>query len=184
MAANLKRLREARKLSLRDLAARLKEAGHEINPDGLNRAEKGTRLVNADELVALAVQLNVNPTALLLPFKASGEIELSGFGPVDASVAWDWADGKRPLAIPADDLDGETEADFVDHARPAGGYSFSTRAGMRRIAENVERSGGRVQRGDDGEILRVEIEAGGRWMTLWPRPDADNSDAEDRDAGR
>ena len=64
---NLTQLREARRLTYRELADRLEELGRPIPTLGLSRIEKGTRRVDADDLVALAIALGVNPAALLLP---------------------------------------------------------------------------------------------------------------------
>lgn len=68
MAANIKRLREAQGLSLRALSRRLEETDRRLSADALNKIENGAnpeakhiRRVDADDLVAIAVALNVNP---------------------------------------------------------------------------------------------------------------------------
>ena len=58
---NLKQLRDARRLTYRELADRLAAIGRPIPTLGLSRIEKGTRRVDADDLVALAIALGVNP---------------------------------------------------------------------------------------------------------------------------
>ena len=64
---NLEQLRKARRLSYQDLSVRLQQVGRPIPALGLSRIEKGTRRVDADDLVGLALALGVNPRALLLP---------------------------------------------------------------------------------------------------------------------
>jgi 8-oxo-dGTP diphosphatase len=64
---NLTQLREDRKLTYRGLSDRLEKLGRPIPTLGLSRIEKGNRRVDVDDLVALAVALEVSPGALLLP---------------------------------------------------------------------------------------------------------------------
>jgi 8-oxo-dGTP pyrophosphatase MutT (NUDIX family)/transcriptional regulator with XRE-family HTH domain len=120
--ANLKDLREARGLGYKQLAERLEQLGRPIPTLGLSRIESGERRVDADDLVALAVALDVNPSALLLPRNAGPRdgIELaSGRPPEAASDAWAWADGARPLAAAGRSaIDWYSLADFARHARP------------------------------------------------------------------
>lgn len=119
MGRNVARLRDARSLSTTKLSAKLQEAGVPMQPSAITRMEKGERRPTVDELMALAVVLGVNPSALLLPPTTEGEAELSGRGKVPASVAWKWVDGKRPLDTPPGD-DGSAALDFRLHARPEG----------------------------------------------------------------
>ena len=75
-------------------------------------------------LVALAIELGVNPSALLLPRSCTADepVDLTPAVLVPAWAAWAWADGRLPL--PADP-DGSTtkerfarEVDFSRNARP------------------------------------------------------------------
>src|SRR4051812_16934874 len=93
--ANVKRLREARSLSTGALSQRLGDMGRPIQPSGITKIETGDRRVDVDDLVALAVALRVNPSALLLPPSIDEEIRVTGVGrPVMGFQAWWWADGK------------------------------------------------------------------------------------------
>src|SRR5215472_12772209 len=97
---NLEQLRRLRKLSYRELSDRLREIGRPIPTLGLSRIERGTRRVDADDLVALALALEVNPSALLLPrdVQPRDGVELSPGAPREAaSDVWAWVDGTRPL---------------------------------------------------------------------------------------
>ncbi|MFJ8852329.1 helix-turn-helix domain-containing protein [Streptomyces sp. NPDC102437] len=131
VADNIRRLREARGLSLRALSADLKRRGHSLSADALNKIENGrtheggaeppknVRRIDVDDLIALAAALGVNPNALLLPHQGSGNITLTGTGQVDAKIVWAWAEGSRPLAVPEGD-DGTANVDFQRYARPLG----------------------------------------------------------------
>lgn len=122
--ANLTRLREERRLSYRELSDRLRELGRPIPTLGLSRIEKGTRRVDSDDLVALALALGVNPSALLLPRDAGPEdaVALTERQQASAKDAWAWADGRRtlPAAGPftRSSADWMKDADFAAHARP------------------------------------------------------------------
>lgn len=115
---NLKQLRQARGLTYKELSEILHNLGRDIPTLGLSRIEKGTRRVDADDLVALAIALCVNPAALLLPRDTlrHAEIQLTGSQPTSADAAWAWMDGLSPMleGIVSD----EDVLDFVRHARP------------------------------------------------------------------
>lgn len=101
MRANVQRLRESAGLTKKELSERVGALGRSIPPLGVSRIEMGTRRVDADDLVALAVALNVHPAALLLPDTASPEMatEVTAIGSVPARHAWEWAHGMRPLPV-------------------------------------------------------------------------------------
>jgi len=121
VAGNVGRLRRASGLTKTALAAALREAGRPIDMLAIARIECGKRRVDADDLIALAVALGVNPSALLLPPADQLEdvFEVTGAGEVSARRAWDWADGQHPLEVPADDP-GRARLLFALRARPAG----------------------------------------------------------------
>lgn len=100
VAANVLRFRTARGLSTTRLAATLKEIGHSIPATGITRIEKGERRVDTDDLVALALALNVSPVALLLPPTEDSEtlVDLTENVALRARDAWAWADGEEPHA--------------------------------------------------------------------------------------
>ncbi|MFE6194119.1 helix-turn-helix domain-containing protein [Streptomyces sp. NPDC057838] len=113
MADNVRRLRTARGMSLRALAAELKEVGHPLSPDALNKIENGrtptpgteepkqVRRVDVDELMALAQALRVSPMSLLLPWAETPNTptEVTAAGTVEARAAWEWANGQKPMTI-------------------------------------------------------------------------------------
>lgn len=95
MMENLKRARG--EMTYAELSRRLEAVGRPIPPLGLRRIEAGDRRVDVDDLMALALVLNVSPLALLLPH--SGQSESSDFGgdSVRNDQLWQWAIGERPL---------------------------------------------------------------------------------------
>ena len=67
VAAQVRRWRSARGLSYAALATRLAELGWSIPILGLRRIEAGARRVSVDDLLALAVALEISPFRLLAP---------------------------------------------------------------------------------------------------------------------
>ncbi|MFE7980594.1 helix-turn-helix domain-containing protein [Streptomyces cellulosae] len=111
VAANVKRLRKARGLSLRALSAELKARGRTLSADALNKIEngaepdgRGVRRVDVDDLAALAVVFGVSPAALLVPFtpQLNDSVSVTGAGAVPAIAAWEWATGRHPLRYDPD----------------------------------------------------------------------------------
>lgn len=137
-ARRVRELREDRNWGFKELSDRLTAAGRPIPPLGLRKIEKEDRRIDADDLVALAVVLEVNPSALLLPPTVSGDVEITAAGVVPAMQAWKWADGRGPLEEPDDD-DGSAAAEFQLRARPLG---------TRRLTANVS-----MRHPDDGSVV-------------------------------
>lgn len=112
VAANVKRLRAAKGMSLRALSEALEAKGRRLNQDAINKIEngadpdssKGVRRVDADDLAALAAVFGVSPSSLLLPMtaKPADPVAVTGEGEMPADQAWAWAHGKRPLHLTAD----------------------------------------------------------------------------------
>lgn len=126
--ANVERLRGERGLTYRDLSALLGERGRRIPPLGLSRIEQGTRRVDADDLVALAMVLGVSPATLLLPrpqLSAYGEkapdgddVQLTNGEATSWQAAWRWATGEQPLVDNALPLVSDQVRDYVRENRP------------------------------------------------------------------
>lgn len=111
VASNLKRLRQRAGLDLRGLSARLRGSGHLISASGLSKIENMERRVDVDDLVALAVALDVSPLALLLPNR--GDLAPAPMtatnGELGANVVWLWGRGDEPLHLPAEPEDDESK---------------------------------------------------------------------------
>ena len=97
---NLRALREARRLSAYDLAKRLREIGRPILPSGISKTESGTRRVDVDDLVALAVALDTTPNQLLFgPHADDQDLPVTARLTVRAVDAWAWAVGDEPFPL-------------------------------------------------------------------------------------
>ncbi len=98
VAANVKRLRDEQRLTLDQLSKRLGEVGRPILASGLSKIEQGDRRVDVDDLVALALALEVNPNALLMPEGAdASSTALTETVTATAQRAWRWAAGDSSL---------------------------------------------------------------------------------------
>ncbi len=67
---NVRRLREEKKMSQDQLAAKLQTEGLGVNQNSISRIETGKRIVADFELQALATVLNVSVDALLADYSA------------------------------------------------------------------------------------------------------------------
>src|SRR5690348_15947450 len=67
ISANIRRLREQRKMTWVELSERMGVLGHPILPLGLRRIVAGERRVDVDELVALGAVFSVEPWSLTNP---------------------------------------------------------------------------------------------------------------------
>lgn len=96
VARNVKRFRG--RIGVRELSRRLTEIGRPILPSGITKIEQGARRVDADDLVALALALEVNPNALLMPETADGTTtQLTEDVTATARQSWAWAAGDEGL---------------------------------------------------------------------------------------
>lgn len=166
---NVERIREARGLSKKDLAGRVSDLGRPIPPLGMSRLEAGARRVDADDLTALALALNVSPLALLLPPEWSDEpVELTSEVSLQARSAWLWAEGRSPAndwATGAEgaELDDEAEAKLFQQREE---YEALTHPPERRraathpaniAAETVSTMVGRLVRASEGRDREAAV---------------------------
>jgi transcriptional regulator with XRE-family HTH domain len=96
VAVNVKRLREGLNLGLRALADRLADTDRPLTHTALDKIERGTRRVDVDDLMALAVALEVSPATLLMPEVTTtewddAEVETTGLPKgTTAELLWGW----------------------------------------------------------------------------------------------
>lgn len=89
---NIRRIREARDMSWAQMSRFLDRAERPIAALGLRRIEDGSRRIDVDDLMAIAVVLDVAPNDLLLPPPGSDEVEASGgLAGFSADQLWEWA---------------------------------------------------------------------------------------------
>ena len=117
VVANVKRLRNERSWSLDRLSEELRRVGRPILPTGLSRLERGSRRIDVDDLVGLALALDVAPIALLLPPTTDGPVQLTDEITAAAEDAWKWIRGIAPLSVPKDD-DGFALLEFHRRSMP------------------------------------------------------------------
>lgn len=122
VAANVRRIREARGWSTYELARTLKDAGRPISPSAIAKVERAERRVDVGDLTALAAALKVNPSALLVPPTdgPADRVELTGVGTVGGDAAWDWVDGEMPIERIEPGDPGAALMFFQAYARPTG----------------------------------------------------------------
>jgi transcriptional regulator with XRE-family HTH domain len=118
IARNLAELRDRRRYSVRQLSERLKDLQHPILPSGVSKIENLERKVSAEDLVALALALDVSPTRLLLPSEAVDEVELTPAVRAPWASAWSWATGQRPLAADDEPVDAAAVTQFEQENQP------------------------------------------------------------------
>ncbi|MEU0787001.1 helix-turn-helix transcriptional regulator [Streptomyces sp. NPDC006173] len=177
-AANLRRIREARGLSLRALSVEVRALGRPLSADAINKIENGrpgdaegdeqppVRRVDADDLVALALALNVSPLTLLLPDSWGDEdVWLTEQRRVQSRTAWLWGQGLAP-AVDADP-EGDDQAaykageDFRALALPAERRRAADHSANREAQELTEMVARLVQAtgtsvdGDSGSVRRT-----------------------------
>ncbi len=115
VAANVRAVREHRKLHQQQLAERLAALGRPMAQTGLSRLEDGKRRIDVDDLVALAVALNVSPARLLLPDTEDLQDLVRPVPNVEVQVwrLWEWLSGQRPLPV----ADSATAREEREHLR-------------------------------------------------------------------
>lgn len=122
VARNIGRVRFAREMTQQALSDRLTQLGRPIPTSSIGKIEAGLRTVDVDDLMALALALEVSPLGLLLPRTSSrtDDIEVTGtHGP--AENVWKWATGyasQDPSRAPATDGTALQETDFTDMSIP------------------------------------------------------------------
>jgi transcriptional regulator with XRE-family HTH domain len=103
VSANIRRLREQRRMSLADLAQELARVGRPMAASAVHKVETGERRADVDDLVAFALALEVTPYALLLPDvrTSTGSVPMTPtMAAPDARTAWVWATDEQPRRVP------------------------------------------------------------------------------------
>lgn len=115
---NIRWIRDDRGISGAELSHDLDRLGRPIPLLGIQRIEAGTRRVDVDDLMAIAVALGVSPASLLMPLRedapgsdrdsavpsAGDEVQVGDLVPttgwhvaISASQMWDWVTAAKPL---------------------------------------------------------------------------------------
>lgn len=97
VAANLRRIREEKRLTYAAISARLERLKRPIPVLGLRRIEKGERRVDVDDIAALAAALGVPPMLLIFPLGDATWVDILPDQPVATWLAVRWFIGDIPL---------------------------------------------------------------------------------------
>src|SRR4051795_4236757 len=102
---NIKRIRQVRDMTVRDLAARLKPLGLSLAPSGVSEVENATRKMAADELLVFAIALKTSVIDLLMPpdgesLTVANSIEMG----TDDLYGWLRGDQPWPADAPLDEF--------------------------------------------------------------------------------
>jgi transcriptional regulator with XRE-family HTH domain len=153
--ANLQRRREAQNLGYTKLARILEEIGRPIPELGLRRIESGDRRVDADDLVALAVALEVSPITLLMPavIAANDRVTITGVrDELYADQVWSWltADGPLPRTLEESQVRGPmTQMMFGANAWPPFAHERRRDDGVANLMKSELEQRGVEGRGND-----------------------------------
>ncbi|MHA6761806.1 helix-turn-helix domain-containing protein [Streptacidiphilus sp. PAMC 29251] len=155
VAANIERLRKARQLHQKDLSALLAGVGRPMLPTVISKMERGERRIDVDDLVALALALNVSPSTLLLPpTSGSDPVALTERCSVSSRTAWNWAEGQQTAM---DEPGGS--ANFAepgaDPAIPLDAYDREQHYGRQQLAYQALAQPEERRRGTDNSIVRL-----------------------------
>ncbi|WP_157734692.1 helix-turn-helix domain-containing protein [Actinopolyspora erythraea] len=142
VAHNLSELREQRGIRKAQLSRLLGQLGRPMSHDVITKIEGCRRPVDTDDLVALALALNVTPNRLLLPVDGS-RVELTSEVEVEQRPAWNWADGIHALEEAIQRTHGEAltaaYGDFKSHSRPTGEYERDQHTAARAARDVLDR---------------------------------------------
>lgn len=98
---NLPRFRGLRRMTLTDLSEKLDELGRPMSVPTLSAVENGKRRIDVDDLVHLALALDVSPAALLMPATETADDEIGNAPGQEpwtvASDWWTWLRAEHPL---------------------------------------------------------------------------------------
>lgn len=141
VSENIERLRKLRGLSQAQLALRLTKIGRPMLDTAVSKMERGSRRIDVDDLVALAIALNVSPVAILMPATADLEkVSLTDTFSVSSQVAWLWAAGDAQasdflLDPPGEHSEEEHNAywnarqEYLSASHPAGRFAAARTLG-------------------------------------------------------
>jgi transcriptional regulator with XRE-family HTH domain len=169
---NISRIRKESGITSERLVQAMGELGYNMPRTAISEIENGGRRVSVDDLMALAVALNVNPNALLLPHY-SGDVEMGHEltavpDTVTGEEAWAWADGWQALPhhrADAPDVDESLTGMAKGRALAAKHAAEDGRGFLERVRPDGEDAGAREFLATVSETVG-ELEAAD-WLSLW-----------------
>lgn len=117
---NVQRVRTDLGMTQNELASALANNGHPIPVSSIGRIESGHRRVEVDDLMALAIALNVSPLALLLPDARSpyDVVNATTWDTVQATHLWGYCLGIYDPIDPYDENGYPTNPPIADRSFP------------------------------------------------------------------
>lgn len=121
---NIASIRKQRGMTLRGLSDVMSTIGWPMSNSTLSQIENGSRRVDVDDLVAIAIALDVSPNGLLMPsgFDSNETIEATGVQAISSKNFWYFLDGMRSVISTGLDFAVRSQPPFL---RPA---SFTWRS--------------------------------------------------------
>lgn len=115
LAARVSELRARRGYSLRELSRRLGDLGHPLDPSTLLRLERAERHATLEDVLALALALDVAPVHLFVPFPPETPVAVTPTTSASAGHVRAWVRGERPLeGVDKDTYRRETPAAWYE----------------------------------------------------------------------
>lgn len=104
---NIAFYRKQRRITLRELSTKMTELGRPMSNSSLSQIENGSRRVDVDDLMAIAVALNVSPKTLLVPHTSSADetVEVTGIRAIAARELWPFLEARPPNLAWIDEVD-------------------------------------------------------------------------------
>lgn len=163
VATNVTRYRESARFNYTELSKELERHGRDISALAVRRIEESNRRVDVDDLVALALALNVSPLALLLPRHESAITTTGETYP--AERIWQWAKGEKPIdselhaeanAAWAFVINSNPFANWAEMLRLPDAFSDGVNAAMRQALSEATISADGIELSDGGLGLKFE----------------------------
>ncbi|MBJ8344825.1 helix-turn-helix domain-containing protein [Antrihabitans sp. YC2-6] len=110
--ANIARIRRDRGITLRELSQQMSEGDRPLSYPTLSQIETGARRIDVDDLVALAIALDVSPNTLLIPQAENldDEVTLTNAQSISLKDAWYFFMGMRSLHGRSGNIDFATNS--------------------------------------------------------------------------
>lgn len=96
-AERIRKARGERGLTQGDLADAVTELGHPMHQSAIAKIEAGQRKITLDDLLVLAVALDVPPPLLFLPIDTEEDLALTPKKTAYSWRVWEWLHGEEPL---------------------------------------------------------------------------------------
>ena len=117
VAENVTRLRSERRLTLVQLSERTEAAGRGLSVSALSLIATGKRRVDVDDLMVLAVALDMDPVSLLMPRPLKGRKRVAATGypsGVTPQQLLEWLTGRQhPLSLNIGELSRDQKINLM-----------------------------------------------------------------------